>query len=124
MSDHSYESGQRFDVLVSEENEKSGKRWFTKVGSAFVNRDGSIGVRIVAGISITGNILIKEPYEKQADDQGNRGGGGYGRGNQGGGARRGGGGGQQQRRGNGPPRRVSQEDFDYDDGGGTSDAQT
>jgi hypothetical protein len=111
MSEVTYESGDRLEVKVSEENEKTGKRYYTNVGSAFINRDGSIGVRLRGGIAVMGELYITRPYEEQGGGERRR---------EGGGNR--GGGGRQQQRGKAPPRRVSQDDFDFPEGeGGAED---
>lgn len=80
--------GQRYDVLVSREN--GDKRFFTKIGAAFVNKDGSIGVKLDA-LPLTGDMLMKIPLPR--DNEGSGGGGG---------------GQQQRRRRPGQPQRIQQ----------------
>lgn len=102
----SMQPGDRWDAKVV--RERNGKKYYTRIGSAFCNRDGSIGLRLDAN-PIDGEVYISPPY----DDAGGGGGGG----------RRGGGGGgytgpQQRTRNQGRPRqqgqpRRIQEDMDF-----------
>ncbi len=48
----------RLDALVS--REKDGKRYYTKIGVAFPNRDGGYSLRLDA-LPIGGDILLKAP---------------------------------------------------------------
>ena len=54
--------GQRFDVLVSRES-KDGKRFYTKVGSAWSRDDGGMSVKLDA-LPLDGDLLIKPPLER------------------------------------------------------------
>ena len=67
--------GQRYDVLVSRENGE--RRFFTKIGSAFVNKDGSIGVKLDAN-PLDGNMLLKVPLPRDGERSSGGGGGGGG----------------------------------------------
>jgi hypothetical protein len=65
-------SKQRYDVLVSRDSGKNdGKRYFTKIGAAFVNQDGSIGIKLDA-LPMGGDMLLKFPMEdnRQQGEQG------------------------------------------------------
>lgn len=53
----------RFDCLVSEE--VKGKRYFTNIGVAFANNDGSISVKLRA-LPKDGDIWLKEPEPREA----------------------------------------------------------
>lgn len=96
--------GQRYDVLVSRDN--GDKRYFTKIGAAFVNQDGSIGVKLDA-LPLTGDLYLKVPLPK--DDQPANGGGG---------------GGNQRRRRAGQPQRMQQALPQYPKSAGEAFADT
>lgn len=81
--------GQRYDVLVSRQNGE--KRFFTKIGAAFVNQDGSIGVKLDA-LPLTGDLFLKIPLPRDGENAGGGGGGGQ----------------QQRRRRPGQPQRIQQ----------------
>ena len=84
----------RFDVLVSRENGE--RRFWTKIGSAFVNKDESIGIKLDA-LPLDGNMLLKVPMTKEERDEKFSGGGGQ---------RSGGGGASRYRRGQSQPQAV------------------
>lgn len=102
MSDLS--SGDRLDVKVVKEL-PGGKKYYTKIGTLFVNRDGSCTIKLDA-LPLDGNLYASRPLEKRPGQYGGGGGRSYGGG---------GGFGGQQRRNNGPPRRVTSDDFPSDD---------
>lgn len=69
--------GKRFDVLVSREN--GDRKFWTKIGSAFVNKDDSIGIKLDA-LPIDGNMLLKVPMSREEKDAKFGGGGAKGAG--------------------------------------------
>lgn len=143
-------SGQRWDAMSVTEYTSQGatKSKWTKIGAAFTNQDGSIGIQLDC-LPLDGRIVLQVPltYEqkqaKYANRQGGGGGGGWGGqqgqpqqqrggyGGRGGGGGRGGygGGGQQQsfQQPNQPapyaPDPQGDTDFDYghNEGGGGDD---
>lgn len=61
----------RFDVVVSEKNEKTGKYYSTKVGTAFENvgKDGKVFISLKLAFLEKGFLLFEagEPKAKQDD---------------------------------------------------------
>jgi hypothetical protein len=64
----SLEPGTRLDVLVAREGKEEGKRFFTKIGALFVNKDYSCTVKLDA-LPLTGELYCREPYDKDARPQ-------------------------------------------------------
>lgn len=59
--------GQRFDAMMVEEyvdNQGQGRSKWTKVGAAFTNKDGSIGVQLNA-FPINGKVILQIPMTKE-----------------------------------------------------------
>ena len=55
----------RLDVWSIQESEnREGKSWWTRVGTAFRNRDGSINV-ILDALPIAGKLNIREPRPRE-----------------------------------------------------------
>jgi hypothetical protein len=145
-------SGQRWDAMSVTEYQQQGqaKSKWTKIGAAFTNQDGSIGVQLDC-LPLDGRIVLQIPltyeqkqaryaqrnqqgggqqgYQQQPQQQGRGGGGFGGRGGGGGRGGYGGGGGQQQsfQQPNQPapyqPEPSDGTDFDYghNEGGGGDD---
>lgn len=54
----------RYDVLVTEKNEKTGKTYYTNIGVAFVNKDSSISVKLRA-LPMGGELYLAIPRPKE-----------------------------------------------------------
>lgn len=65
--------GKRYDVLVCREN--GDKKYWTKIGSGFVNKDDSIGIKLDA-LPLNGDMLLKIPLSKEEWEAKKAGGGG------------------------------------------------
>lgn len=61
-------SAERLDVFVT--NERGEKTYWTKVGSAFVNRDGSTTVLLDA-LPLNGKLQIRTPVSRDGEDDTN-----------------------------------------------------
>ncbi len=101
-------SGQRWDAMMVREyqdNQGQPRSFWTKIGAAFTNRDGSIGIQLDA-LPMDGRIVLQIPLSKEERQHrqqqrqgggqggGQRGGGGFGNRGGGRGGRGGGWGGQ------------------------------
>ena len=53
------------------EREKDGRRFWVRVGAAFVNRDGSLNVRLDA-MPVNGTLQIRDYQPRDAQDAGAR----------------------------------------------------
>ena len=60
-------SAERLDVFVT--TDRGEKTYWTKVGSAFVNRDGSTTVLLDA-LPLNGKLQIRTPVSRDGDDEG------------------------------------------------------
>ncbi len=58
-------------VYTIVEREKDGKKFWVRVGVAFVNRDGSLNVRLDA-MPVNGRLQIRDPQEIDQRDRFNR----------------------------------------------------
>ena len=58
-------SAERLDVFVT--NDRGEKTYWTKVGSAFVNRDGSTTVLLDA-LPLNGKLQIRVPVSRDGED--------------------------------------------------------
>lgn len=66
-------NGKRFDVVVSEKNEKTGKYFSTKVGTAFENvgKDGRKFISLKLAFLEKGFLLFEaQPKGQRNDDEG------------------------------------------------------
>lgn len=58
---------QRFDAMMVEEytdREGNGRSKWTKIGAAFTNKDGSIGIQLIA-FPMNGKVILQIPLSKE-----------------------------------------------------------
>ena len=55
----------RYDALVVKEGEGGKKSFFTKIGAAFLNKDGKGWSIVLDALPTNGKILLREPLPKR-----------------------------------------------------------
>ena len=63
----------RWDVLTARDDEKSGKTFWTRLGAAFLNKDGESISVLLDGLPVNGKLQLRVPREKNrepSDDTG------------------------------------------------------
>lgn len=60
--------GTRYDAMTVVEYGQEGKSRWTKIGAAFVNENGSIGVQLDA-LPVNGKIILQIPLSKEEREQ-------------------------------------------------------
>lgn len=61
----------RYDILIAEENERTGKTYFHKVGSAWPNRSGDgFSLLFPPGVSVGGRVLMLPAKERTEGGRG------------------------------------------------------
>lgn len=59
---------ERKEVFTVVEGRQGDKGWWVRIGTAWVNRDGSLGVTLDA-LPVNGRLVIREPYQADGRDE-------------------------------------------------------